>query len=190
MITGPTLDVRGNRAASKWSARELLARAIWETLRGPLFAWTPRHLWGWRRWVLKLFGARIGRNVHIYPTARIAIPWKLVIDDDAAIGDRAVLYNLGPLHIGARATVSQHAHLCGGTHDYKRAEMPLVKAAIEIGDEAWICADAFVGPGVRVGRRAILGARGVAMRDLAADMLHTGNPVRALRLRDDGPNLG
>jgi putative colanic acid biosynthesis acetyltransferase WcaF len=179
------LHISSNRRAAKWTARELLGRAIWDVLKVPLFRWTPRPFWAWRRGVLRLFGATIGRDVHIYPTARIFVPWNLDIGDEAAIGDFAIIYCLGPIRIGSRATVSQYAHLCAGTHDYTKADMPLVKASIEIGDEAWICADAFVGPSVRVGERAVLGARGVAVSDLAAGIIHAGNPARPIR--DRGP---
>lgn len=176
-------DIAANRRARKWSSRELIGRALWEILRGPLFGWTPRPLWAWRRGVLRLFGARIGRRAHIHPTVRVAIPWTLEIGDEAAIGDRAILYSLGAIRIGARATISQHAHLCAGTHDHRQPDMPLVKATIEIGEDAWICADAFVGPGVRVGARAIVGARAVAVRDVAPDTVVAGNPARAVGQR-------
>jgi putative colanic acid biosynthesis acetyltransferase WcaF len=177
------LHIAASRRAPNWTSRELLGRALWDFLQVPLFRWTPRPLWAWRRGILRLFGAEVGRDVHVYPTVRIFVPWNLRIEDEAAIGDRAIIYCLGPIRIGARATVSQYAHLCAGTHDYTKAEMPLVKETIEIGGDAWICADAFVGPGVRVGERAILGARGVAMRDLAAGMIYAGNPARPVRQR-------
>lgn len=106
------------------------------------------------------------------------MPWHLQIADQAAIGDRVILYALGPIVIGARATVSQNAHLCAGTHDVRRADRPLVKARIRVGADAWICADAFVGPNVSIGEGAILGARAVAMRSLAAGRIGEGNPMQ------------
>ena len=114
----------------------------------------------------------------MYPTVRITMPWHLAIGDQAAIGDRVTLYALGFVRIGARATVSQNAHLCAGTHDRHRADRPLVKAAVVIGEDAWICADAFVGPGVSIGAGAVLGARAVAMRDLQRGCIGFGNPMQ------------
>lgn len=178
------LDIASNRAARKWSGRELLVRACWE-LAHPLFAWSPRPLWGWRRWLLRLFGATIGQDVHIYPSVRIAIPWNLTIGRHAAIGDRATVYALGRIRLGDRVTVSQGAHLCAGTHDYRNSAMPLLKVPITIEDDAWICADAFVGPGVIVGSNAIVGARAVAVKDVASGMIVVGNPARVLRSRLD-----
>lgn len=179
------LNIAANRAARKWTPRELAGRALWELLRSPLFTLTPRPLWAWRRGVLRLFGAKIGRNSHIHPSVRIVIPWNLEMGDFAAIGDRAIIYNLGRVSIGARATVSQSAHLCAGTHDYRLADMPLVKATIRIEEGAWICADAFIGPNVTVGRLAIVGARAVATRDVEEKTIVVGNPARVIGQRPE-----
>jgi putative colanic acid biosynthesis acetyltransferase WcaF len=85
--------------------------------------------------------------------------------------------------IGTRVTISQHAHLCGGTHDDMRIDFPLVKSPITIGDDAWICADSFVGPGVVVGQGAIVGACAVVMRDVAENSVMAGNPAKVIRAR-------
>jgi putative colanic acid biosynthesis acetyltransferase WcaF len=174
------LDVAANRNARKWSNAELIRRAAWEILQFPLFAWTPRPLWAWRRFVLRMFGARVGREVHIYPTVRIAIPWNLHIEEDASLGDYAIVYNLGMIQIGTAATVSQHAHLCAGTHDFRRRDFPLIKKPIAIGAGAWICAGAFVGPGVTVGTMAVVGARSVVVRDVCTCTIVAGNPARVI----------
>jgi putative colanic acid biosynthesis acetyltransferase WcaF len=107
----------------------------------------------------------------------------VTIRDEATIGHRVILYALGPITIGARATVSQNAHLCAGTHDHRRRDFALLKQPIVIGEGAWICADAFVGPNVRVGDFAIVGARGVAMRDVAPWAIVAGNPARKVGQR-------
>ncbi|MFC3205340.1 colanic acid biosynthesis acetyltransferase WcaF [Aquamicrobium soli] len=156
----------------------------------PLFAFSPRPLWGWRRFLLRLFGAKVGRDVHVYPSTRITIPWNLSVGRQSAIGDRAIIYALGPIALGDRVTISQGAHLCAGTHDYCDPTMPLIKSPIIIESDAWICADAFVGPGVRVGAHAIVGARCVVMRDVKANAITIGNPARLLRFRTEGGSLG
>lgn len=171
------IDVTANRKTRKWGQRALLARVLWAAV-WPLFRCSPRPLWGWRRALLRLFGAQIGQGVHVYPTARVTMPWHLRIGDQAAVGDYARLYALGSITIGARATISQYAHLCAGTHDLCREDRALLKAPIVIGDEAWICADAFVGPNVTIGAAAVLGARAVAMRNLPAACTGVGNPMQ------------
>lgn len=161
----------------------MIGRGLWEVLRGPLFAWTPRPMWGWRRCVLRIFGAKIGREVYVHPTVRIALPWNLRIGDEAAIGDCANLYSLGTITIGRCATVSQNSHLCAGTHDYRREYMQLLKPPIVIGDGAWVCADAFIGPGVIIGARAIVGARAVVIKSVPDGLIVAGNPARVLGSR-------
>ena len=181
-MTGPGIDVTANRAARKWTRCELAARVLWALAR-PLFRFSPRFLWGWRRALLSAFGAEIGKNAHIYPTVRITIPWNIAIGDEAAVGDYAILYALGPICIGARATISQYAHLCAGTHDWRDPAMPLIKTPLVIGEDAWVCANAFIGPGVTIGDGAIVGAAAVAMKDVGAKAIVGGNPAAQIGTR-------
>lgn len=177
------LDIAGNRRAKKWSRRELFGRFLWG-LTVPLFAWSPRPCWGWRRALLRFFGAEVGRDVRIFPSVRIAIPWNLEIGDETAVGDAVILYSLGRITIGRQTTISQFAHLCAGTHNYQDPMMPLVKLPISIGDGAWVCADAFIGPGVNIGPRSVVGARAVAMSNLPGGVVAVGNPARVIGSRD------
>jgi putative colanic acid biosynthesis acetyltransferase WcaF len=176
------VDISQNRNAQKWIKKEQAGRLLWAFIH-PLFRLSPRPLWGWRRFLLRIFGAKIGSQVHIYPTARIAIPWNLRVGDQAAIGDYAIIYALGLIEIGSRTTVSQYAHLCAGTHDWRDPAMPLLKLPIHIGQDAWICAQAFVGPGVTIGEHTIIGACSVVMKDVLPNSLGFGNPFRISRQR-------
>jgi len=171
------MDIEANRRSEKYTRGELVGRFLWAACT-PLFRWSPRLCWGWRRFMLRLFGAKIGVQVHIHPSARIFLPWNLEIGDWSSVGFEALLYNLGPMKVGEGVTISQRAHLCGGTHKFREAAMPLVRASISVGDEAWICADAFVGPGVTIGDRAVVGARAVVMRNVDAGKIVAGNPAR------------
>lgn len=171
------IDVTRNRRHRSWSRKAQAGRVLWAVCT-PLFRCSPRPLWAWRVWLLRRFGAHIGMGVHIHPTVRITMPWHIEIGDQAAVGDRAILYALGKIVIGARATVSQNAHLCAGTHDWRDPARPLIKTPVLIGADAWVCADAFVGPGVRIGQGAILGARAVATKDLPAGHIGVGNPMQ------------
>lgn len=186
VITDPPpgiIDVGANRAARKYTSRELAARVAWAA-GSLLFRWSPRPFYGWRAWLLRRFGARVGRHVQIYPSVRIQHPWLLEIGDFAAVGGEARIYNLGKVTIGPRATVSQLAHLCAGGHDPGSAEMQLTKAPIVIGADAWVCADAFVGPGVTVGEGAVVGARAAVFKDVAPWTVVGGNPAQVLKQRE------
>ena len=155
---------------------------MWALVK-PFFRFSPRILFGWRNFLLRLLGARIGKNVHIYNTAHVHFPWKLEVGDLAAIGDYALIYNLGPIRVGSLVTISQRAHLCAGTHDHTDPSMPLQRLPIVIGDQVWICADAFVGPGVTIGEGALVGARAVAVKDVEPWQIVAGNPARPIRKR-------
>lgn len=175
-------NIIGNRSARKWTRRELAGRVLWGLCHG-LFAWSPRPFWAWRVVLLKMFGAKIGRQVRIHPSVRITIPWNLTIGDHVGIGDGAILYALGPISIHRYATISQYAHLCAGTHDFRDPQMLLTKPPIEVGEGAWICADTFLGPGVKVGEMAVVGARAVVMRDVPGSAIVIGNPARVVGQR-------
>lgn len=178
-----SIDVGENRRATKYSRREMLLRVLW--IPGQLlFQLTPRTAFAARAALLRIFGAKVGRHVHVYRTARIYIPFNLEIGDEASIGEWALVYSLGPVKIGARATISHQSHLCAGTHDYRDPAMPLERSALTIGPDAWVCADAFVGPGVSVGEGAVVGARGVVTRDIADWTVFAGNPAQEIGKRE------
>ena len=93
------------------------------------------------------------------------------------------LYNLGRITLERGANISQFCHLCAGTHDYRRWDMPLVAKPIRIGENAWLGADVFVGPGVTVGELCVVGARSVVVKDLPPRMVCAGHPCRPLKDR-------
>ncbi|MFO1066395.1 MAG: hypothetical protein U0892_21260 [Pirellulales bacterium] len=176
-------DIEANRASRKWTRTELLGRVLWAAVT-PAFRLSPRLCWGWRATLLRLFGAKIGRNVHIHPSVTIFVPWNLVVKENSSIGFEALIYNLGEIEIGSNSTISQRAHLCAGTHDYRDPAMPLMKPPIRIGSSVWVCADSFIGPGVSIGDRAIVGARAVVLKDAPSGTIVGGNPSRVLKKRD------
>jgi len=160
-----------------------MLRALWVVTWGLLAAWTPPVLHGWRRWLLRLFGAAIAPTARIYGSVRVWYPPNLVVGDNAVLGPGVHCYSMAPIRIGAHATVSQRAHLCAGTHDVDDAHFQLLAMPIEIGAKAWIATEAFVGPGVVVGEGAVLGARGVTVKNLDAWGIYAGNPARFIRAR-------
>lgn len=172
------------RHQSPWSRRAQLARLAWGLVQATLFRCSPRKAYGWRRMLLRLFGSRIGADVRIRPTARIEIPWNLRVGDHSAIGDFAIIYSLGTITLGRYVTVSQYAHLCAGTHETHSRAMRLIRSPITLGDDVWVAADAFVGPGVTIGPRTILGARASAFSDLPSDVIAVGNPARVIKPRE------
>jgi putative colanic acid biosynthesis acetyltransferase WcaF len=137
----------------------------------------------WRAFVLSCFGARLGADCHIYPSARIWAPWNLNCESAVAIADGAEIYNPKPVFLGSHSIVSQQAYLCGATHDLDDPEFPMISASIHVGAFAWICARATVQMGVTVGEGAVLGLGSVATRDLDAWSVYVGIPARRIRDR-------
>lgn len=163
----------GNRAA----------RACWGVVYVLLFRTSPRPLHTWRAWLLRCFGARLGRGVHIYPKAKIWAPWNLHCADYAGVADGAELYNPAPLRLGEFCVISQDSYICGATHDYNDPDFPLLAFQMTVGARAWICARACVAPGVQVGEGAVLGLASVATRSLEPWTVYAGAPAVAVKQR-------
>lgn len=160
-----------------------LARAMWNLVWHLLFRPSPVIMHGWRRWLLRRFGAMVGKGAHIYPAVRIWAPWNIEVGEEAGVGGCAILYSQDRIRIGRRAVVSQGAHLCTGTHDHEREGHPLVTRPIEIGDHAWVAAEAFIHPGVVIGEGAVIGARAVVIEDMPSWTVCAGHPCKPLKPR-------
>ncbi|WP_102226980.1 LbetaH domain-containing protein [Acidimangrovimonas sediminis] len=171
----------GGRAT--FSRRNRLFRLLWLIVWKLLASWTPPQLRGWRRFLLRSFGAHIHSTAGVRGSVRIWYPPHLKMGPYSSLGPQVDCYCQGQITIGAYAVVSQGAYLCTGTHDIHHPDFQLYTRPINIGANAWICADAFVGPGVNVGEGAVLGARGVAFQDLEAWSVYQGNPAKLIKGR-------
>lgn len=169
--------------APSFSRTNRLVRAVWYLAWLLLASWTPPPLHAWRRVLLRAFGARIAPSARIYRNTTVWLPSNLTMGENAVLGPRANCYCQAPITLADYAIVSQGAHLCAGTHDVDDPNFQLVAKPIVLESHAWIAAEAFVGPGVHVGEGAVLGARGVAFRNLDAWTIYAGNPARPLRQR-------
>lgn len=183
---GLELDPAGNHAARKYAPTEQLRRVAW-AFGVWLLRLSPRPMFGWRRLVLRAFGARVGAEARVYPSTDIRMPWNVELGDWCALGEHALVYSLGPVRIGRCATVSYRAHVCAGTHDFSDPQLALLKPPVVIEEGAWIGTEAFIGPGVTVGAGALVGARAVVVRDVAPLDVVAGNPARPVGRRPGAP---
>jgi len=163
-----------------FSLRNRAGRQLWTLCWLVFFRPTPRPLHGWRRFVLRCFGAQVGPQAHIYAGARIWAPWNLVVARGASIADGAEVYNPKPIALGEWAVVSQGAFLCGASHDYRSWEFPLTSASITVGAYGWIAARAIVQMGVTIGEGCVIGAGSVVTRDMPAWTMCAGVPCKPL----------
>jgi len=165
------------------TGKGLLARAVWNTVWLVLCRPSPRRCHVWRRMFLRLFGAKIGKAVSVYPTCRIWAPWNLVMEDGSCLGPDVDCYSVATITLGRDARVSQYSYLCTASHDFEDPAMPLITAPITICAKAWVCADVFIGLGVTVGEGAVVGARASVFKDVAPWTVVAGNPASFLRNR-------
>ena len=160
-----------------------LKRLIWNLCWVLLYRMSPRPLHGWRSALLRMFGAKMGKNCHFYPGSRIWAPWNLICEDQVSAADGAEIYNPAPIRFGSHAIVSQGAYICGATHDMDDPAFPLLAYTASFGAYSWICARAVVSPGVNVGEGAVLGLASLATRDLEPWWVYGGMPASKIRER-------
>jgi len=161
-----------------------LRRLVWNICRAVLYRLSPKPLHAWRSFLLRLFGARMGRGCHFYPGSKVWAPWNLVCADQVTAADGAEIYNPAPVTLGSHVILSQDAYVCGATHDYNDPAFPLIAYAMTFGAYAWVCARASVAPGVNLGEGAVLGLGSVATHDLDPGAVYAGVPAVKVRDRD------
>ncbi len=182
-VDGPYQELQSFRMPEGFRGRPAWIVQLWWIVEALLFRPSPQFLYGWRRWLLRQFGATIGEGVIIRPTVRTQFPWKVTIGDHAWIGDDVVLYSLGEITVGKNAVVSQKAYLCTGSHDPERADFTIFSLPIFIEDECWIATDVYVAPGVTIGRGTLVGARSSVFKDLPPGKICMGSPARVIKDR-------
>lgn len=154
-----------------------LVVAAWQFVQATIFAWSPQPAYAWRRWLLRLFGAKVGKGALVRQSARVTYPWNVTFGDNCWIGDHTEIYSVAPISIGANTVVSQRSYICAGTHDVMMMDFPVVGMPVEIAEEVWIAADCFIFPGVRIGRGAIVAARSTVTADVKEATIVSGNPA-------------
>jgi putative colanic acid biosynthesis acetyltransferase WcaF len=172
-----------SRVRSMHSLANKATRLIWGITWLLVFRPSPRTCHAWRRSLLRLFGAKIGRRVRIYPSAQIWAPWNLEMGNFSCLGPQVDCYCVAPIRIEPHAVVSQYSYLCSASHDYELGNLPLISRTIVIGEGAWIAADAFIAMGVTVGAGAVVGARASVFKDVEPWTVVGGNPARFIKAR-------
>jgi putative colanic acid biosynthesis acetyltransferase WcaF len=138
----------------------------------------------WRRLLLNLFGASVGRGVVLKPHLRVKFPWRLEIGASSWIGEFVWIDNLEWVRIGHDACISQGVYFCTGNHNYRDPAFSYRLAPITVEAEAWIAAMSRIAPGVVIGYGAVLGLASVALDDLKPLARYQGAPAQLI-----GPRL-
>ncbi len=178
----PEVDLSQYRNAL--SRKHQIVRLIWSFVWGVGARWIPRSMAsGWKRALLRMFGAKIHPTAIVYSSTRIYYPANLKMDAYSCLASEVDCYNVAPITIGANTTVSQGAFLCTASHDVTNPLNPLITAPIVIEDQAWVAAEAFVGMGVTIGQGAVVGARAAVFKDVEPWTIVGGNPAKPIKKR-------
>jgi putative colanic acid biosynthesis acetyltransferase WcaF len=178
-------SMENHYVVSVFSTANKLKRLLWQIVWTLLCRWTPAPLYLWRTFIVRLFGGKVGKGVHLYPSCKIWAPWLLEMEDDSCLGSGVEVYNPGGCTIGKQAIISQDAYLCGATHDFNSENFTYIKKKITVGAYAWVCAKAIVLPGVTCGEGAVLGAAAIATRNLEPWSVYAGNPAIFIKTRNN-----
>lgn len=172
------------RYVDSLSKRVKVRRGLWIAVWALLFRPTPRGVFnGWRVFLLRMFGARIGEGSKVSASCFVWAPWNLEMGSFSVLGDGVDCYTMDKIRIGSKVAVSQRAFLCTGTHDVSSLKRPLITRPLTIGDHCWIAAEAMLMPGVTIAEGTVVGARSVVTHDLPAWSIAAGNPCKVLRSR-------
>ncbi len=156
---------------------------IWWIVQGTLFALSPQFLYGWRRFLLRLFGASIGKGVLIRSSVKVTYPWKITIGEHSWIGENCELYSLNKILIGNNVAIAHSVYFNTGLHDYTRETFDILSKPIIVEDECWITNDVYIAPGITIGKGVIVGARSSVFKDLDRGKIYVGSPAKYIKDR-------
>jgi putative colanic acid biosynthesis acetyltransferase WcaF len=159
---------------------------LWYFVGSPLLQSYLLPMSGIKVWTLRTFGAKIGKGVRFKTGVRVKFPWRLTVGNHVWIGEDVWIDNLAPVTIESHSCLSQGVYLCTGNHDWNDTNFKLKIAPIYIQESSWIAAKSAIGPGVTVGKGAVLVLGGVATRSLEAMTIYAGNPAQPIKKRNLG----
>lgn len=157
--------------------------AVWKIVQATLFRFSLSHFNGWRRFLLRCFGASLANTAAIRNSARIDCPWNLKMGPHSSIGEHSWIYTLDKIDIGENACVGQFVKLLTGSHDPHDPRFPLITKPIVIGYGCWIAVGAIVLPGIQIGDLTVVGAGSVVTKNLPQQTICAGNPCRPIKKR-------
>ena len=176
-------DLNSFKLPPNFRGRNAFTVQLWWLVQSVLFKTSPQFLYGWRNFLLRLFGAKIGKKVIIRPSVKVTYPWKLSIGDYSWIGDDVALYTLGNIEIGDNVVISQRSYLCTGSHNYLQEDFPIYQKPIKICDQVWIATDVFIAPGITIEEGSVIAARSSVFKNIPSNKICAGSPVKIIRER-------
>jgi putative colanic acid biosynthesis acetyltransferase WcaF len=179
----PTVDLSVPDNSEYDKGRPFFVQALWHYFGLPVLRSHLLPVSALKCFLLRLFGAKVGKGVYIKPGVRVKFPWYLTIGDYCWLGEDLWIDNLAPVSIGSHVCLSQAAYLCTGNHDWSSPNMKLFRRPITVADGSWIGARAVVCPGIAVGSGSIVAAGSVVTKCVPDWQIWSGNPAAFLRDR-------
>lgn len=171
-------------AKYKYHQKLSLKKILWYFIDALFFANRLIPINSLKVFLLRLFGAKIGKGVVIKPKVSIKYPWLLEVGNYVWIGENVWIENLAEVKIGSNSCISQGAMLLTGNHNYKKTTFDLILGKIVLEDGVWISAKAIVCPGVRCGSHSVLTVGSVATKDMEPYFIYQGNPAVPTKKRE------
>lgn len=169
---------------SPYSKREVITRYIWNICWLCLARPFPRNSFCcWKRFLLRIWGAKIHKTAIVYSSARIFAPWNLVMEAHSCIASDTDIYNAAKVILKEGALVSQYSYICTATHDIRDKKFRLYSKPIVLERYSWVAAKCFIGPGVVIGEGAVVGATASVFKDVPSWMVVGGNPAIIINKR-------
>ena len=161
---------------------------LWRMVNYFFFKLSPDIMFSFRNFLLKLFGAKIGKGVMIRSSADIHYPWKFEIGDFSWIGYNTKIYNLGKISIGSNVAIAHDVYICNGSHDITKSTFDITRGEIEICDETWIANDVFIGPNVTINKGCVIASRSSVFKNMPEGYVCKGNPCEPYKIRKNTKN--
>lgn len=176
-------DLGSFTVPGSFRGRSKVTVQLWWIVQSTLFSLSPQVFYGWRRFLLNSFGAKIGKGTRIRSTTKITYPWKVEIGSNTWIGDDCVLYSLGEIKIGSNVAVAHKVYFNTGGHDYEKITFDIFSKPLVVEDECWITNDVYIAPGVTIGKGTIIGARSTVLKSMPAGKICVGSPAKPIKDR-------
>ena len=164
-----------------------VGRIVWSGVWMVFCRWTPQGIgvfYRWRNLWLRLFGAKIGKGVHVYPSAKVWQPWMLEMGDYSCLANGVDCYTADRISLGKNVVVSQGAYLCAASHGITSPTFELVTKPIVLAADSWVASRAIILPGVTIGEGAVVAAGAVVTKDVEPWTVVGGNPAKFIEKRE------
>jgi acetyltransferase-like isoleucine patch superfamily enzyme len=127
-----------------------------------------------------------GRNVKIFHGVEVSFGYNLTVEDNCTIHKYVLLDDRGELVIHEGSSISDYANVYSHAHDLNDG-MIIDNHKTELGPRARITYHASVLSGVRVGEHGLVGAMGVASKDVEPYHIVAGIPAKTIKVKTLAP---